>query len=186
VPFDPKIHRRKSIRLSEYDYSQNGYYYITICTHNRECWFGKIVNGKMVLSEIAKIAYDEWVKTGQKRKNIQLDEWIIMPNHFHAIVTIENERNIPCRGVARNAPTNKMSSISPKYGSLPTIIRSFKSAVKRQCNKNGHEYFQWQRNYYEHIIRNENELDGIREYIVNNPLAWELDQNNPRDLWVII
>lgn len=177
-----KIHHRRSIRLTEYDYSQGGYYYVTICTHSRECNLGKIINGKIRLSKIGEIINKYWLEIPQHFENILLDEWIIMPNHFHGIVVIENDHNVPCRGVARNAPTNKMSLISPRHGALSTIIRSFKSAVTNQCHKNGYEYFGWQRNYYEHIIQNEFELNKKREYIINNPLKWELDENNLKNI----
>lgn len=166
----------KSIRLKGWDYSENGYYYITVCTKNRECVFGDIVNGKMKLSKIGEIVAEEWIKTGQLRKYILLDEWVVMPNHFHGIVVIENDN------VVGNVETRRGVSLQ-RFGrsiskSLPMIINHFKSAVKRWCNKNDYDHFQWQPNYYEHIIRNENELNCIREYIINNPLKWSLDRNN--------
>ena len=178
--FNRIITNRRSIRLKEYDYSQDGYYYVTICTRNRECWFGDIVNGEMKLSDIGKIVEQYWIEITKHFDNTLLDVFVMMPNHLHGIVVIENsfkdrDRVNRCRGVACNAPTN----VSPKPKSLPTIIRSFKSAVTNWCNRHNFSYFQWQRNYYEHIIRNENELNKIQEYIINNPLQWGLDENNP-------
>ena len=174
--FNPDEHHRRSIRLQEYDYSQNGYYYVTICTQNHEHYFGKIVNGKMRLNKIGGIVCDEWIKTGQIRKNVDLDTWVVMPNHFHAIVIIENDNVIGPVGACRGMPLQQFAK--PQSKSLSMIVNHFKSAVKRWCNKNGFEYFQWQRNYYEHIIRNETELYIKRRYIINNPMKWELDKNN--------
>jgi len=88
MKYDPDKHHRRSVRLKGYDYSQNGAYFITICTQNRECLFGKIVNRKMLINDAGKIAYDEWIKTGKMRKNIIIDQFIIMPNHIHGIIII--------------------------------------------------------------------------------------------------
>ena len=174
--FNPDMHHRRSIRLNEFDYSQNGYYYITICTENFIKYFGEIINRKMQLSKIGQIVFDEWIKTPQIRKNVQLDEWVVMPNHFHAIVIIENDNVMSHVGARRGVPLQQFGR--SQSNSLSMIVNHFKSAVKRWCNKNNRGYFQWQRNYYEHIIRNENELYIKRRYIINNPMKWELDKNN--------
>ena len=166
----------ESIRLKHWDYSSDGAYFITICTKDRIEYFGEIINGKMKLSGIGKIVYDEWIKTEQIRQNVHLDEWVVMPNHFHAIVIIENDNVIGPVGACRGMPLQQFAK--PQSKSLSMIVNHFKSAVKRWCNKNGFEYFQWQRNYYEHIIRNETELYIKRRYIINNPMKWELDKNN--------
>ena len=167
MKYDPEIHHRRSIRLRDYDYSQEGYYFVTVCTKNRECYFGKIIHGEMELSKIGLIAHKYWNEIPKHFDNVILDEMVIMPDHLHGIVVVNNNNNnLRCRGVACNAPTG----ISPKPKSLPTIIRSFKSAVSNLSHKNQIPHFQWQRNYYEHIIRNENELNRIRQYIRNNPL----------------
>ena len=168
MKFDSTIHHRRSIRLKEYDYSQEGYYYITICTKNKIEYFGKIVNGKMKLSDIGKIVCDEWIKTEQIRKNIKLDVWIVMPNHFHGIIIINNEIVMSHVGACRGMPLQRFAK--PISNSLPMIVNHFKSAVKRWCNKNHFEYFEWQHNYYEHVVRNEKELNHKRQYIINNPL----------------
>ncbi|MDJ0733965.1 MAG: transposase [Nostocaceae cyanobacterium] len=91
--FDPKKHHRRSIRLRHYDYSQAGIYFVTICTYKRQCWFGEIKNGQMHLNHIGKIVADEWLRTSEIRPNFQLDEWIIMPNHLHGIVIIQDISN---------------------------------------------------------------------------------------------
>ena len=171
-------YRIRSIRLPHWNYKSDGSYFITICVKNRECVFGKIVNGKMVLSEIEEIVQRYWYEIPDHFDNVQLDEFVVMPNHFHGIVIICDSRR---RDVACNVSTgNIMSRISPKSNSLSAIIRSFKSAVSNWCHKNGFEFFQWQPRYYERIIRNEKELNFVREYIANNPLQWNLDMNNPK------
>ena len=170
-------YRIKSIRLKHYDYSSCGAYYVTICTKNREHFFGDLVNGKMELSEIGEIVLDEWIKTKQIRDYVRLDEFVVMPNHFHGIVIIENNvmSNVEtCRGMSLQK-YNRFSK--PLANSISMIINHFKSAVKRWCNKNGCEHFEWQRGFYEHIIRDENGLNRIREYIINNPIQWKLDMN---------
>jgi len=175
-PTIEKWKNRRSIRLRGYDYTQSGAYFVTICTQNRECLFGDIVNGKMVLNEYGKIVVAEWKKTAEIRDEIELDEWVVMPNHFHGIVVVTG------RGTACRAPTIERFG-KPVAGSLPTIVRSFKSAGTKCINtiRNMPGAKLWQRNYYEHVIRNENELNRIQQYIINNPDKWESDRNYPID-----
>ncbi len=174
--FNPGIHHRRSIRLKNYDYSQEGYYFITICTKYSKDYFGEIKNGKMHLNEIGNIIYDEWIKTGQIRTNVHLDLFVIMPNHFHELIIINDQLSV---GTCRGMPLQQRQQFGkPISNSLPIIINQFKSSVKRICNKNGFKYFEWQRNYYEHIIRNENDLARIRDYILNNPIKWELKERS--------
>ncbi|KPK87129.1 hypothetical protein AMJ80_12340 [bacterium SM23_31] len=183
----PEKHHRRSIRLKEYDYTRPGAYFVTICTHNSECLFGEIRNGTMCLNEYGNIVDIEWRRTGEKRKNIVLDAYVVMPNHFHGILfMIDTRRGIPPRRDC--APTNTENDRNYRKfgemisGSLPAIIRSFKSAATKKINnlRNERGTPLWQRNYYEHIIRNDADLQKIREYITNNPLKWELDRYNPR------
>lgn len=168
-------HHRRSIRLKGYDYSQTGAYFITICTQNRKCLFGDIFNGEMILNKVGEIVKDEWLKTEQLRPNIRCGVFCIMPNHFHGIIVIADGR-----GTARRAPTMEQFG-KPVSNSIPTIVRSFKSAVTKQINQWHNTPGQkiWQRNYYEHIIRNEKDYSRIYEYTQNNPLKWELDSLNP-------
>ena len=175
-------YRIKSTRLKHWDYSSDGIYYVTICTKNRESFFGNVINGQSKLSIIGEVVSNEWVKTEQIRKYVQLDEWVVMPNHFHGIVIIQNNEtnSIIRRDVARNVST-EMSQISPQSNSLSSIIRSFKSAVSNRCHKYGFHNFAWQPRYYEHIIRNEKELNRIRKYIKNNLLQWDLDRENMKN-----
>ena len=169
---DSENHHRRSIRLPGYDYAKSGAYFITICTQNHACLFGNIVNGEMVLTRTGQIVGHEWMRTGEIRDGITLDTWAVMPNHFHAIVCIADDD----RGTARRAPTEQFGK--PIAGSIPTIVRSFKSAVTKQI----HEIHQsrtnviWQKNYYEHVIRHDDELTRIREYILTNPVRWAEDR----------
>lgn len=171
---DTNIHHRRTIRLQGYDYSQAGAYFLTICTHHRERLFGRVVDGEMRLNETGRIASEEWAKTAEIRNDIELDAWIVMPNHFHGIVVITG------RGTARRAPTGHTPTMEkfgrPVAGSIPTIVRSFKSAVTKRVNEHRQTpgAILWQRNYWEHIIRNETELNRIREYIRNNPMQWHM------------
>ncbi len=179
MTYDPKKHHRRSIRSKEYDYSQTGAYFITICAYNKECIFGEIIDGKMVLNELGKIAWNEWNKTALIRKNMKIDEYIVMPNHLHGVIIITDD----CRGTLQRAPTFERFS-KPVSNSMPTIIRLFKSTTTKQINKLRRTpgLPVWQRNYYEHIIRNEDELNQIREYTVNNLIKWALDKENPRNV----
>jgi len=161
---NPHKHHRRSIRLKEYDYSQPGGYYITICTQNREILFGDIEKGKMILNEIGKIVKNYWLKIPDLRSYIELDEFIIMPNHFHGIMIIkENSNNV--RATESVAPTLKAHSIG-------SILGQFKSTTTKEIQKTLIPHFKWQRNYYEHIIRDEPDLNRIRRYIKENPLKW--------------
>ena len=178
----PNKHRRRSIRLRGHDYSQTGAYFITICTHDRQCQFGKIIDGEMMLNEYGKIVADEWINTSKIRTGIELDIWVVMPNHFHGIVVITR------RGTARRAPTTCRAPAreqfgKPVAGSLSTIVRAFKSAVTKRINETRHTPGEkiWQRNYWEHIVRDENEWQRIQQYILSNPAKWEMDRNYPGD-----
>ena len=172
--FDSNIHHRRSIRLKEYDYSEPGAYFITICTKDRQCLFGGIKNRKMIFSELGKIVKNCWQEIPIHFDNVNLDLFIIMPNHLHGIIYMNDSI---CRGLINQTPTEKwILQKTPKLV-LGKIIRSYKAYASRIAHKNGFHDFQWQRNYYEHIIRNDNELNRIREYIINNPFNWELDRN---------
>jgi REP element-mobilizing transposase RayT len=184
---------RRSIRLQGYDYSQAGAYFITVCTQNRECLFGDIVDGEMRLNEAGRTVADEWLKTAEIRVEIELDEWVVMPNHFHGILVITHDGGeTDCRGDRRVAPMNgttisgeqgdrRVAPTGPQPRSVGAVMAGFKSAATKRINElrqtPGTKL--WQRNYWEHIIRNEPELKRIREYIHNNPAQWELDQLHP-------
>jgi REP element-mobilizing transposase RayT len=173
---------RRSIRLAWYDYRTVGFYFVTICTNNKENVFGWIENNKMVLNKYGIIARNEWIKISQIRTYVALDIFIIMPDHVHGILKIKNHgddrRDIRnSRGMARHAPTNirymktNRRFAQPIARSLPTIIGAYKSSVTREINKLRNTWCEtiWQRNYYELIIRSSPELMVIRKYIRNNP-----------------
>jgi len=167
MKYNPEIHHRRSIRLKDYDYSQEGAYFITICTKNRECIFGRIVDGKMQLNKFGEIVRYTWFDLPNHNTNVELDQFIIMPNHIHGIIIITVGAG------SEPAPTQK-------HG-LFEIIRQFKTFSAKRINeiRNTPNLPVWQRNYYEHIIRTEDELHRIREYIINNPLQWQYDRENP-------
>jgi putative transposase len=166
--------RRRSIRLRDYDYGAHGAYFVTLCTQLRYLHFDDIT--------IKQIAEDCWKAIPDHFPNTELDEWIVMPNHLHGIILItETSTNTDNRrGVQLNAhPTSRQAPASPYRGTLAVIVRTYKAAVTSACRKQGKIDFAWQRNYYEHIIRNEGDLNRIREYIVLNPMRWEEDTENP-------
>ncbi len=170
-----KVKHRRSFRLQEYDYS-HGTYFVTICTANRKSWLGSVVNGAMVLSDPGLIITEEWQKTPTLRPYVKLDQFVVMPNHFHGILIIYENR-----GTARHAPTKQQFG-KPFSGLLPTIIRAFKSAATKRINEmqGTPGAAVCQRSFYEHVIRDEASLNRIREYILNNPKRWEFDRDNPQ------
>ncbi len=175
MPYNPAIHHRRSIRLKGYDYTQNGAYFVTIVTYQRQHLFGEIVNGIMKLNEWGEIARREWFKTAELRPYVELydDEFVVMPNHAHGIIW-----NIGA--LRRNARTGAGAADEKPHvdaGSLGAIVRAYKSAVTYAINaaRKTRGMVVWQRNYYEHIIRNDADLSRIRKYIAENPLKWADD-----------
>jgi REP element-mobilizing transposase RayT len=179
-------YRIESTRLKEWDYSSNGHYFITVCTKKHQCFFGDVINGKMQLNEMGKIAEEEWKKTEQIRKNVKLDEYRVMPNHLHGIIVIENElvsnvethcsASLPQNTFLQQGYKNKFG---PQRNNLSSILRGFKSATTNRIHTIGYYEFSWQERFHDHIIRNEKSLQRIREYIRTNPLRWHLDTENP-------
>lgn len=175
MPYNPDIHHRRSIRLKGYDYTQNGAYFVTIVTYQRTHLFGKVVNGVMQLNEWGEIARREWFKTAELRPYVELfeDEFVVMPNHAHGILWMNDD---VVRTERRSARTN---DVVPHVdaGSLGAIVRAYKSAVTYAINaaRQTRGMMVWQRNYYEHIIRNDADLNRIRKYIAENPLKWADD-----------
>jgi putative transposase len=192
--YNPEIHHRKSTRLHGYDYSRTGYYFVTINLDNIRCMLAVWNNGRLQLSPIGEIAQKYWMEIPIHYPNVGIDEFVVMPEHFHGILIIrdnndcDNERddsetvwvrNIV--GVQNFEPLPQQSQNKPStncYGfqhilpdSLGSIIRAYKSAVTMWCRKNAFPQFKWQRNYFDHIIRDENALHKIRSYIRNNPAA---------------
>lgn len=168
MTFDPTIHHRRSIRLQGYDYSQAGMYFVTLCTRNRECLFGEIVDETMRLNPVGQIVADSWAWLAQRYEHVELDEWVVMPNHLHGIVVINDH----CKGGSRTAPTKPIGR----------LIGAYKTVSTRQANT----FWQtpgmllWQRNYWERIVRDAAELLSIQEYICNNPAQWAQDKLHPQ------
>ncbi|MGH7909725.1 MAG: transposase, partial [Thermodesulfobacteriota bacterium] len=154
--------------------SQNGYYFVTICTKNREEWFGEFESGKMILNKFGKIAKNFWIEIPKHFKNVGLDEFIVMPNHIHGIVIIVGNAYPSTKlGTGMRSLQNRTKVL------LSRIIQQYKSSVMREINSLQNDfYFQWHKSFYDHIIRNEKTLNNIREYITNNPLKWEFDIEN--------
>jgi len=173
-----KQHNRCSLRLKHYDYTEAGVYFVTACSRNRECLFGNIVGATgrspaLQLNAYGNIVRDEWVKSAVIRNEITLDEFVVMPNHIHGIIFI-------IRATGRS-PLHDTIKPGPQSRSLGAFMAGFKSSTSKQINimRTTPGIPIWQRNYYEHVIRTDDELNRTREYIINNPMQWELDEENP-------
>ena len=179
MTYNSEIHHRRSIRLQGYDYSQPGAYFVTICVHDRECLFGEIVDGVMVRNDFGRIVTEEWTRSAELRSEIELDNCVIMPNHFHGIaIFVENtDGGDECRGDRPVAPTVP----GPRPKSLGAMMAGFKSAVTKRINelRDAPGVPVWQRNYYEHVIRDEADYNRIAEYISTNPQRWIEDKLHP-------
>jgi len=184
MKFDPEIHHRRSIRLKGYDYTQAGAYFITIVTWQRRHLFGEVVHGEMRLNKLGQIARAEWFKTAALRPYVKLfeDEFMVMPNHVHGIIWIEEEAALEwARQRRARTDENHIEQFGkPVSCSIPTIVRAYKSAVTYAVNalQGQRGAILWQRNYYEHVIRNEQAYENIYNYILNNPLHWKDDEEN--------
>ena len=172
---------RRSIRLKDYDYSQDGLYFITICINEKECLFGKIEQGKMLLNDAGFMVKNYYLELENKFCNVRCGKYVIMPNHFHCIIHIENT-------VGVDLCVNPIKKGEHIGSPLPRIIQWFKTMTTNAYingvkTKNWKPFNKrlWQRNYYEHIIRNEKSCTEIYDYIVNNPLKWDLDELNPQN-----
>jgi REP element-mobilizing transposase RayT len=181
MKYNPDIYHRQSIRLKGYDYSQHGYYFVTVCTQGRWCLFGEIEKGRMVLNDAGKMVSRWWDELKNKYANIEIDEYVVMPNHCHGIINI-----VDSVGADRCVCPNNIGEHagSPLQGRpIYEMIRWFKTMTTneyiRNVKQNRWEPFDsklWQRNYYEQIIRDEISLRRVREYIVNNPCQWQRDK----------
>jgi REP element-mobilizing transposase RayT len=173
MKFDPQKHHRRSIRLKEYDYAQPGGYFITSVTYHREMLFGKIADGEMALSKFGEIADECWRAIPEHFPNVELGTYVVMPNHIHGIIVITDGR-----GTIYRAPTQEQFQ-KPVARSIPTIIRTYKAAVTRRIGDEHNTAGIWQRNYFEHVIRNPEDWDRIQRYIESNPSLWAEDEENP-------
>jgi len=195
---DSKTYHRKSIRLLSYDYSSTGAYFVTICTQNRKCLFGEIMEADVNLNEIGKMVLWHWRRIPHHFPNVKLDKKIVMPNHIHGIIWISDD-DVDVGAKHSKKPTllnnqNCLENASPlqddlsrqipigtKPQALSAIVQNFKSVTSRKFNRMRlHDHTTlWQRNYFDRIVRDEDELKRIREYIIYNPLKWESDKENP-------
>jgi putative transposase len=159
------MRERKRQRLAGYDYANPGAYFVTVCVCNRECMLGSLVNGAMVPNQYGQIVLEKWLDLPKHYSNCELDECIVMPNHFHGIIIIRNGH--------RPFPTDNIK----KHG-LPDVMRGFKTFSSHCINATKPDViFRWQKSYYDHIIRDEEEMKRIRQYIQLNPLNWETDRD---------
>jgi putative transposase len=162
--------QRRSTRLHAYDYGRAGAYFVTICSWGRAQIFGQVIDEKVHLSVAGKLVEEEWLRTGHLRAGVTIDSFVVMPNHLHGIVLFHGPGNAGQDSIQRG------SRVSRSRGSLGSLVASFKQAVtlrlRRVEGENRHRV--WQRNYYEHIIRNQAELDKVRRYIDENPLRWAI------------
>ncbi|MDX2212725.1 MAG: transposase [Oculatellaceae cyanobacterium bins.114] len=174
MKYNPDKHHRRSIRLNGYDYTLPGAYFITLCVYQRECLFGEIVNGKMQLNELGQIVTDAYLWLETQYPYVNLDAWVVMPNHLHGIVVLTDN---PRRGGSRTAPTENPTKRKP----LGRLIGAFKTVSTKQINllRDRSGVPLWQRDYYDRIIRDEEAFHTIRQYIQDNPLRWEQDQLHP-------
>lgn len=173
-----KVRYPRSIRLKGFDYAQAGAYFVTICTQNRVSLFGDVVNGAVIPNAPGKIVLKAWGGLPDHYPHVRLDAFVVMPNHVHGIVVITDRPDVEAQHAAH---LRNDVSPGPAPGSLSTIVRSFKSASTKRVNElramPGMPF--WKRSYYEHVIRNNRDLERIRAYIVTNPLKWALDRENP-------
>ena len=189
------LNPRKQPRLKNHDYSQNGYYFVTVCTQNQAEWFGRIDDGQMRLNEYGRIVDEQWLWLGRQYPYAVLDVYVTMPNHFHGIIGIDvgDGRDRPLRnpmcavgydnsvnagmidagnaGAGRDRPLRIIKSLSE-------LIGAFKTTSSKYMHDAGLADFRWQRSFYDHVIRGELSLGRVREYIANNPKQWDLDVEN--------
>jgi REP element-mobilizing transposase RayT len=178
--FDPKIHHRRSIRLPGYDYTSACAYFVTLVAYQRDCLLGEIVNAEMILNALGQIADECWRAIPAHFPNVELGAHVVMPNHVHGIIVIRDDESATVGATNWVAPTrNATRPTGPKRGSLGAIIGSYKMAVTRRIQHAHNTTGIWQRNYHEHIIRNEREMNNIWKYIEANPAQWNDDDENP-------
>ncbi|SEF46589.1 transposase [Nitrosomonas ureae] len=179
MTYNPTIHHRRSIRLQGYDYSQAGAYFITVCTHNRMPLFGEIVDGVMALNTAGQIVEKCWCAIPEHFPQVTLDGFVVMPNHVHGIITVGANNHLPLHYLPlpfNETPTQLNKTPRPlQHRTIGSMVRGFKIGVTRWFHANTNINLVWQRNYYEHIIRNEDAYLKIAEYIQTNPQRWETD-----------
>ena len=167
------MYENRPNRLPGYDYSKSNYYFITACTKNRIYYFGEITNEKMILNKFGQIIHKKWFWLEEQYDCARLDSFVIMPDHIHGIIFIDN----PPVGAGRDLPLHKIKPLSE-------LIGAFKTTSSKEIHKQGLLDFKWQRSFYDNIIRDETSLYPIRKYIYENPIKWELDKNKPSNIYM--
>ncbi len=195
MTYNRDIHHRRSIRLRGYDYSSIGAYFVTICVHERQCLFGDIVDGEMWLNDFGNIIATEWMRLTELRPDIETGEYVVMPNHFHGIVHIieqstalidkDNVGTIHTVGAIHELPLQKRQQRRNMI--LPKIVGRFKMITTKQINiiRDTPGVPLWQRNYYEHIIRDDADYTRIAEYLDDNPSSWIEDSLHPDNVSLV-
>ncbi len=187
-----KDYNRKSIRFMGYDYTLAGAYFVTIISFRRVCNFGEIEKGEVNYSKIGQVIFDCWQNIPEKFSYVKLDEFTLMPNHLHGILWLLEHRGkgeafSAVTDIRRQSKSENASPLRPKgtrSRSLSAVMQNYKSVSTRMVNR---KFFKpgnkiWQRNFHDRIIRNNRELNAIRQYIIDNPLNWEMDKDNPANL----
>ena len=175
---------RKRNRLAGYDYSRDGLYFVTICVHDRTEWFGCVADGVVLLNDIGTIADEQWQWLGQQYQYVDLGSYVIMPNHIHALIGIDNPVG---NGLDRSANSTDASSVDGgrveprpyKVHSLSTLVGAFKTTSSKAIHLAGQKRFRWQKSFHDSIVRNERSLARITQYISDNPAQWATDSENP-------
>ena len=191
MSYDPDIHHRRSVRLQKYDYSQDGFYFVTICVHDRLPLFGEIVDGEMLLNDAGRMVENEFLQLPDKYSHIVCHEYVVMPNHFHCIIGISDVNHVQSVGAPLVGAQKTDQYLGQPQGIAPTVVHpklgdivgAFKSVTTnayirgvKQCGWPPFNIRLWQRNYYEHIIRNQRSYEEISCYILDNPMHWPDDQ----------
>jgi REP element-mobilizing transposase RayT len=207
MSFNPEIHHRRTLRMRDCDYRGAGAYFVTICAFQRECLFGEVVDGVMVLNSVGSVVVQCWQRIPDIFPQVDLDVFVVLPNHFHAILHVSgssmtgsnvgakqavsaspgsedvhgNKTGNTGKGEAGESFASPLRPQGTQSGSLGAIVQNFKSVSTRKINtlRDNPGCPDWQRNYYDRVIRGEKELANIRQYIADNPAKWDLDEDNP-------
>jgi len=178
MKYNPDTHHRRSIRLKGYDYKQAGAYFVTVCTRDRTCFFGDVVDGEMQLNDTGRAVRASWNELPARFQNVVLDAFVVMPNHIHGIVIVGAQFIAPTNSSQPPIANTDQGAIN-RAPTLGQIVRKYKAVTTRLIRQTANTTFAWQRNYYEHIIRDDESLNRIRRYILDNPSRWAFDRENP-------
>jgi putative transposase len=195
ITMKQRSQHRRSIRLQDYDYTQAGAYFVTIVTQNRACLFGDILAGRSQLNDAGEMVQVAWEELSKNYPGVETDHFVVMPNHIHGVIVLVETGSCACpesggqpQGVAPTKLRFANAGVTRSL-SLPDVLHRFKTLTTqryaRGVKEDGWVRFNrrlWQRNYFEHVIRDENALNRIRQYILDNPMRWEFDRENPAAL----